>query len=140
MDLSKVVANGGITPFLTWQGPWESHVRFRAHKGRNPPFFLAPQAPFRKFQGFLALVIVYVYVRTCMLGIVLESGASVLLVAPNPVASSCSLDSPRDIGDVPVQAPGPGRFKHRALAGAQGALRLAPVQCRDGTCTHEINT
>ena len=78
----------------------------------------------------MALVIV--------LGIVLESGASVLLVAPNPVANSCSFESPPGIGDVPVQAPGPGRSKHRALAGAQGALRLALVQCRDGT--HEINT
>ena len=73
-----------------------------------------------------------------VLGIALESGASVLLVAPSPVANSCSLDSPPGIGDVPVQAPGPGRFKHWALAGAQGALRLALVQCRDGT--HEINT
>ena len=54
---------------------------------------------------------------------------------PNPVANSCSLDSPPDIGDVPVQAPGPGRFKHRALAGAQGALRLALVQCRDAVHT-----
>ena len=99
-------------------------------QGSQSPFGLAPQAPFRKFQGFLALAIV--------LGIVLESGASVLLVAPNPVANSRSLDSPPDIGDVPVQAPGPGRFKHWALAGAQGALRLALVQCRDGT--HEINT
>ena len=89
-------------------------MRFRAPKGRNPPIGLAPQAPFRKFRGFLALVIV--------LGAVLESGASVLLVAPNPVANSCSLDSPPGIGDVPVQAPGPGRSKHRALAGAQGAL------------------
>ena len=105
-------------------------MRFRAPKGRNPPFGLAPQAPFRKFRGFLALVIV--------LGTVLESGASVLLVAPNPVANSRSLYIPPDIGDVPVQAPGPGRFKHWALAGAQGALRLALVQCRDGT--HEINT
>jgi hypothetical protein len=104
-------------------------------QGSQSPFGLAPQAPFRKFQGFLALVIV--------LGIVLvhESDAYVLLVAPNPVctvANSCSLDSPPGIGDVPVQAPGPGRFKHWALAGAQGALRLALVQCRDGT--HEINT
>ena len=51
-------------------------------QGSQSPFGLAPQAPFRKFQGFLALVIV--------LGIVLESGASVLLVAiaPNPVANS----------------------------------------------------
>ena len=75
-----------------------------------------------------------------VLGTVLESGASVLLVAPNPVANSCSLESTPGIGDVPVQAPGPGRFKHWALAGlgAQGPLRLALVQCRDGT--HEINT
>ena len=98
--------------------------------GPKFPPCLAPQAPFRKFRGFLALVIV--------LGTVLESGASVLLVAPNPVANSCSFESPPGIGDVPVQAPGPGRSKHRALAGAQGALRLALVQCRDGT--HEINT
>ena len=70
-----------------------------------------------------------------VLGTVLESGASVLLVAPNPVANSRSLDIPPDIGDVPVQAPGPGRFKHWALAGAQGALRLALVQCRDAVHT-----
>ena len=46
-----------------------------------------------------------------VLGIVLESGASVRLAAPNPVANSCSLDSPPDVGDVSVQAPGlgPGR-------------------------------
>ena len=77
-----------------------------------------------------------------VLGIALESGASMLLVnvAPSPVANSCSLGSPPDIGDVPrpVQAPGPGRFKHWALAEAQGALRLALVQYQD--VTHEINT
>ena len=78
-----------------------------------------------------------------VLGIVLESGASMLLVAPNPVVNSCGfkpeLDSPPDVGDVhvPVHAPGPGRCEHWALAGAQGALRLVLVQCRDGT--HEIN-
>ena len=84
-------------------------------QGPQSPFGLAPQAPFRKFQGPLALAIAaIVYV----LGIVLGSGASVLLVAPSPVANSRSLDSPPGIGDVPVQAPGPDRFKHWALAGA----------------------
>ena len=94
----NLVANGGITPFWTWQGPWESHVPIRARKGHNPPFGLAPQVPLLKSRGFLALVIV--------LGITLESGASVLLVVPNcnPVAYSCGLDSRPDIGDVPVQA------------------------------------
>ena len=76
-----------------------------------------------------------------VLVVVLGSGTSMLLVAPNPVAAnSCSLDRPPDIGDVPVQAPGPGRlsFEHWALAGAQGALRLALVKCLDGT--RKINT
>ena len=82
-------------------------ARLRAPKGRNPPFGLAPQAPFRKPKGPLALVIV-------LPGIVLESGAGafVLLVAPNPVVDSCSFDSPPDIGDtrpLPLQTPGSGR-------------------------------
>ena len=71
----------------------------------------------------------------------LGSGASLWLAAPNPVARSCSLSGPLHAVDVPVQAPGPGRPQHRALAGAQGALKL--VQCRGmrgGTCTHRINT
>ena len=108
--------HGGITPFRSWQGPWGSHVRFRAPQGRNPPFDLAPQAPYRNFQGFLALAIV--------LGAVLESGACLRLAAPNPVASLFGLAGPPNAGDVLVQAPGPGRFQHRALAGAQGALQL----------------
>ena len=97
-------------------------------QGSNSPFDLVPQAPFRKFQGFLALATV--------LGTVLGSGASLRLVAPNPVARSCGLAGPPHAGDVPVQAPGPGRPQHLALAGAQGALKL--VQCRGGT--HRINT
>ena len=114
-----------LSPFWSWQGPQGSHVRFRALLGRNLPFDLAPQAHFRKFRGFLALAIV--------LGTILESGASLRLAAPNPVASSFGLVGPPHSGDVPVQAPGPGRFQrqHRALAGAQGALQL--VQCQDGS-------
>ena len=87
-----------------------SPIRFRAPQGRNPPFGLAPQAPLTKFEGSLALVIV--------LGIVLESGVSMRLAAPNPVANSRSLDSPPDVGDVAVQAPGPGRPQQPAPAGA----------------------
>ena len=92
------------------------------------------RAPFRKLQGFLALAIA--------LGAVLasRSGASLQMAAPNPVARSFGLAGPLDAGVVPVQArapgPGPGRFQHRALAGAQGALK--PVQCRGGT--HRTNT
>ena len=81
----------------------------------------------QNFRGFLTLAIV--------LGAVLESGACLRLAAPNPVASLFGLAGPSDAGDVPVQAPGPGRLQHRALAGAQGALQL--VQCWDGT--HRIN-
>ena len=90
---------------------------FRAPKSRNPPFGLAPQAPCRKFQGFLALVI------DVVLGIVLESGAgaSMRMAVPIPVADLCGLESPPGIDDVPVQAPwpgpGPSRSKHWALAG-----------------------
>ena len=40
------------------------------------------------------------------------------------MARSCGLAAPPHAGDVPVQVPGPGRPQHRALAGAQGALKL----------------
>ena len=122
-----------LPPFGPGRAPQNPTYDFSPPRvATRAPFGLAPQAPFRKFKGFLALMIV--------LGTVLESGASMLLVAPNPVANSCGLDSPPGVPDVPVQALGPGRFKHWALARAhvQGALRLALVQCWDGT--HEINT
>ena len=48
---------------------------------RTEAFVDPRRKPFGKYQGFLALVIA--------LGIVLESGAPVMLVAPNPVANSC---------------------------------------------------
>ena len=83
-----------------------------------------------KFQGFLALAIA--------LGTVLESGACLQLAAPNPVASLFGLAGLSNAGDVPVQAPGPGRLQHRALAGAQGVLQL--VQCWDGTHTQSIKS
>ena len=51
-----------------------------------------------------------------VLVIVLESGASVQLVAPNPVANSCSLDSPLDIGLAMCQC------KHQALAASNTGL------------------
>ena len=132
VNLPKMVAHGGIAPFWSWQGPWESHVRFRTPQGRNPSFGLAPQAHLRKAQGFLALVVMIA------LGIVLGSGTFVrlALAAPSPVANSCGLDSPPGVGVVPMQAPGPGRPQHPVQAGAQGALQL--VQCRDGT--QRINT
>ena len=123
----------GIAPFWSQEGPWGSHVRFRAPKSDNPPFGPAPQAPLRKFQGSesgrspaLAIAIA--------LGAILESGASWRLAAPAPVANPCGLAGPPYVCDVPVQVPGPGRFQHR-LPGAQApaALQLQLVQCRDGT-------
>ena len=103
---SKVVA--ALPPFWCWQGPSESRARFRAPKGRNPPFGLAPQAPrpFRKrhghagqLQGPLALVSVLA------MGVALGSGVSLWMAAPGPAAYACGLDCPPGAGDVPVQAP-----------------------------------
>ena len=71
--------------------------------------------------GFLTLAINIVLVP------VLESGVSLRLAAPNPVASSFGVAAPPHAGDVPVQTPGPGRFQHRALAGAQGDFKLQLV-------------
>jgi hypothetical protein len=87
--------------------------------GPKFPPCLAPQAPFRKFQGFVALAIV---LRT-----VLESGVPLWLAVPNAMAESLGLAGPPDVGDVPVEAPGPGCFQHRALAGAQATSQLQLV-------------
>ena len=58
------------------------------------------------------------------------------LAVPNAIniAESLGLAGPPNVGDVPVEVPGPGRFQHGALAGAQAwaALWLQLVQCRDG--------
>ena len=117
-----------LPPFGPGRAPGDLTYDSAPQQGRNSPFALAPQAPFRKFQGFLALAIV--------LGTVLEPGTCLRLAAPNPVASLFGLAAPPNAGDVPVQAPGPDRFQRRALARAQGALQL--VQCWDGI--HRINT
>ena len=54
------------------------------------------------------------------------------LAAPTPVARSFGLAGPMRACDMPVQAPGPGRFEfqHRALAGsgAQGTLKIKLVR------------
>ena len=89
--------------------------------GPKLPLCLAPQARFRKFQGFVALAIV---LRTVL---VLESGVPLWLAVPNAIAESLGLAGPPDVGDVPVEAPGPGCFQHRALAGAQATSQLQLV-------------
>ena len=55
---------------------------------------------------------------------VLESCASLWLAVPNAMAESLGLAGPPDVGDVPVEAPGPGYFQHRVLAGAQATSQL----------------
>ena len=55
---------------------------------------------------------------------VLESSASLWLAVPNAMAESPGLAGPPDAWNVPVEAPGPGRFQHRALAGAQATPQL----------------
>ena len=49
----------GLSPFGPGKAPRNPKYDFRAPKGRNNPFGRAPQAPFRKLQGVLALMIVY---------------------------------------------------------------------------------
>ena len=51
------------------------------------------------------------------------------LAVPNAIAESLGLAGPPDVGDVPVEAPGPGCFQHRprALAGAQATSQLQLV-------------
>ena len=49
------------------------------------------------------------------------------LAVPNAMAESPGLAGPPDVGDVPVEAPGPGCFQHRALAGAQATSQLQLV-------------
>ena len=39
---------------------------------------------------------------------VLESGVPLWLAVPNAMAESLGLAGPPDVGDVPVEAPGPG--------------------------------
>ena len=58
---------------------------------------------------------------------VLESSVPLWLAVPNAIAKSLSLAGPPDVGDVPVEAPGPGCFQHRALAGAQATPQLQLV-------------
>ena len=60
---------------------------------------------------------------------VLESGVPLWLAVPNAMAKSLGLAGPPDVGDVPVEAPGPGCFQHRyrALAGAQATSQLQLV-------------
>ena len=82
---------------------------------------------FSEFQGFVALAIALrmqlrmrmrtVYIRTG----IWCSGIPLWLAVPNAMApaESLGLAGPPDVGDVPVEAPGAGRFQHRALAGAQ---------------------
>ena len=88
----------------------------------GPPC-LAPQASFRKFQGFVALAIVLVLrpVR------ILESGVPLWLAVPNAMAESLGLAVPPDVGDVQVEAPDPGCFQHWALEGAQAMSQLQLV-------------
>ena len=71
--------------------------------GPQCPPGLAPQAPFRKFQGFVALAIV---LRTALR---LGSGVPLCLAVPNAMAESPDLAGPPDpdVGDVPVEAPAP---------------------------------
>ena len=67
-----------------------------------PCDFLAPEAPFRKSQGPVALAIA--------LRAVLGSGASLWLAVPNAIAGPLGLAGPPDVGDVPaaVEALAPG--------------------------------
>ena len=58
---------------------------------------------------------------------VLESGVPLWLAVPNAMAEPVGLARPPDVGDVPVEAPGPGCFQHRALAGAQATSQLQLV-------------
>ena len=94
-------------------------MQFRALQGRNPPLALRRRHLCLKFQGFVALAVV---LRT-----VLESGVPLWLAVPNAMAKSLGLAGPPDVGDVPVEAPGPGCFQHRALAGAQATSQLQLV-------------
>ena len=61
----------------------------------------------------------------------LESGVPLWLcrqlALPNAIAETLGLAGPPDVGDVQVEAPGPGCFQHRALAGAQAPSQLQLV-------------
>ena len=85
-----------------------------------PPLPCVSGTFLRKFQGFVALTII--------LRPVLESGALLWLAVPNAMAESLGVAGPPDVGNVPVEAPAPGRFQHWTLAGAQlqATLQVVP--------------
>ena len=71
---------------------------------------------------------------------VLESGVPLWLAVPNAIAESLGLAGPPDVGDVPVEAPGPGCFQHRALAGAQATSQLQLVlHIRTLSTLHQVS-
>ena len=78
--------------------------------------------------------------RDCT-GDLLESGASMRMAVPDPVANPCSFDSPPDVGDVPVQfaSTRPRPPPTTSPGGGIGCFSWCSAR-PGGTHVHRINT